>query len=156
MQVRGISLGEGEFIASQVGVRLYNVRVKDEGFDAKLLPLHDGSRKYQRKPTPYRNGMQPKMRYINAVCYHGYRAFMTAVFEQNPDAFIKTGMAKYRGVQQFCAGAEDVAERVVGWEEAGTEYADLCDCYFEEGSNGYNERERFYALCATVAIAKAV
>src|SRR5438270_3619644 len=98
MMVRGISLGEGELIASQVGVRLYNVRLKDNGFDCKLLPL---SSKYKRLAIlpHHKSG---KRYHINAVCYHGYRAFMTAVFELEPTATIKTGMAAYHGVQEFC------------------------------------------------------
>jgi hypothetical protein len=58
----------------------------------------DGFLPYQRMSTALGVGEGRK---IAAVCWHGHRDFMRALFRRAPEARIKTALADYRGELDF-------------------------------------------------------
>ena len=95
-------------VASEVGVRLYmgdirrdgrawNFRLALDTSDPSRKEEHDGYWLYQRTSASYFN----EGRKIAAVCWHGHRDFMRAIFALDPEARIKTAWADYRGSQLF-------------------------------------------------------
>lgn len=72
------------------------------GIDTTQTRDADGFLPYQRMST-----MRPGIHYqhtgrkIAAVCWHGHRDFMLALFRLAPDARIKTALADYRGADDF-------------------------------------------------------
>jgi hypothetical protein len=57
----------------------------------------DGTLPYQRVSQSTWQGQ----RRVAAVCWHGHRDFMRALFASCPDARLKTALADYRGADDF-------------------------------------------------------
>lgn len=75
---------------------------------------------YQRKSMSTMNS-----RRIAAVCWHGHREFMRAIFKRNLEARIKTALADYRGAEDF----EQKFEATFGQgNEYHLSYGQSCDC----------------------------
>lgn len=64
-------------------------------------------------------------RKIAAVCWHGHRAFMRALFAVAPDARIKTALADYRGVVDFERTHADTFGQANGYHLS---YGQACGC----------------------------
>jgi hypothetical protein len=67
-------------------------------------------------------------RRINATCWHGYRDALIAVFDTNPDAKVRTAMAKYLGRESFYAEFPKTADQNIGSMMAPAYMPELCDC----------------------------
>lgn len=63
----------------------------------------DGALPYQRVSTaPWNvNQRTGRPRRVAAVCWHGHRDFLRALFDVNPDARVRTALADYRGREGF-------------------------------------------------------
>lgn len=71
-----------------------------------------------------------KPRKIAAVCWHGHREFMRALFARVPSARIKTALADYRGSEDF----ERTHRRTQGTGNAfNLSYEQACGCSLERG-----------------------
>lgn len=111
MKAWGVTEAEIRAAAAEVGLTVYSDWrgtgiVKDGralrfrlGLDS-MQPRHDdGDLPYQRHSTN-RSAIIAGRR-IAAVCWHGHRDFMRALFRMQPEARIKTALADYRGVADF-------------------------------------------------------
>ncbi len=67
-------------------------------------------------------------RRVNAVCWHGHRDFMRAVFALEPSATFRTSVATWRGSVDFEARYQGTATRNVGSQMMPMPYASSCEC----------------------------
>lgn len=86
-------------------------------------PRTDGYLPYQRHSTWAEHGKRPRK--VAAVCWHGHRDFMRAVFALEPDARIKTALADYRGAEDFERKYHDTYGRGNNYNVA---YGQACGC----------------------------
>lgn len=93
-------------------------------------PFHRHGHRSDSRNVAYNDGCGKRMSY---VCWHGHRAFMRALYRLAPDAIIRTGLATYRGADDFerthqaTAWGSDPA-RGIGSLVAPLAYSDACDC----------------------------
>lgn len=84
--------------------------------------------KYQRTSASMFN----EGRRVAAVCWHGHRDFMRAVFARDPDARIKSAIADYRGSEAFERDFPATAHRNVGSMMYPMFMKDVCTCSWGE------------------------
>ncbi|MEK7505901.1 MAG: hypothetical protein AAB597_03360 [Patescibacteria group bacterium] len=119
MLIWGIGELDLQGIAQQVGVQLVGPESVGRGLRFTLRPGDD--RKWQRRSAT-------SGRRINAVCFHGHKAFMEAVFALYPEARIKSVMADYRGVEEFNRQHEEVGDRNISNRMRPMSFWKACDC----------------------------
>lgn len=127
MKIWGLTEAQLEQCATEIGVKLYEARVEGRAIRCRILPTGEkieGDYKYQRTSA---SGWHADRR-VHAVCWHGYRDFMLAVFEVNPDARIKTMMADYRGKDDFLSKYEETGYRNVGSMMYPMQAREVCNC----------------------------
>jgi len=84
----------------------------------------NGNYMYQRTSASAFNSE----RRVFAVCWHGHRDFMRAIFEADPDARIKTMWADYRGSEDFEEKFPGTAYRNVGSMMYPMRASEVCAC----------------------------
>jgi hypothetical protein len=116
MYVIGVPQSELNEIAAKIGITIRNTRLgpKKDAVSFKIVPI---AAKYRR--------VNIQGRKIQAVCFHGYAAFMQEIFERYPDIEIGTGEVVYHGRSNFNAAAVEVGAREVTKD---VQYWDLCEC----------------------------
>lgn len=67
-------------------------------------------------------------RRCNAVCWHGYRDVLIALFDINPEARVYTALSKYRGKAEFWQNFPATGDQNIGSMIAPLCIADACDC----------------------------
>lgn len=67
-------------------------------------------------------------RRVAAVCWHGHRAFMEALFNRAPAARLKSTMIDYRGRLDFWTRHDATGQRNIGSIAQPLAYRDACDC----------------------------
>lgn len=67
-------------------------------------------------------------RHIPALCWHGFRDVLQAVFERYPNARIDTAMAKYIGLEGFMEKYPATGLRNVGSQMFPVQAREECDC----------------------------
>ena len=88
---------------------------------------------YQRVSSISRYG-EEKPRRVAAVCWHGHRDFMRAVFDINPDARLKSALADYRGRDDFERHYQSTYSK---WGNAYHDaYGQSCTCANEPAGPG--------------------
>ena len=94
-------------IGRELGIELYELREHGQRV-----------RRYQYTLRPaterYRSWDPMSGRRIWAVCWHGHRDYMRAVYELDPSARFKSAMADYRGADDFESKFPDTAYTNVG------------------------------------------
>ena len=133
-----VPLAELEAVADSMGMQLYDFADNGVGQRGKyagrarykfvLRPLHGGSpdARYRAvRDNPY--GVSGERR-IWAICWHGHRDFMRAVFRLDPDATFKTSVDTWDGSDDFEARHEFSGHRNIGSMMAPQSYADACHC----------------------------
>lgn len=109
-----------EAAADEVGVRLYNLRESGKGLafilktGKPIVQATDWRGKlrwfprYQRLSVRERRSTARGYEGIpffpvvpGAVCWHGHRDFLRALFRKLPDARVRTALATYRGAEHF-------------------------------------------------------
>ena len=134
-------LSESELreIAAEVGVKIHSdwrgngIRRDGRAWRFRLalnsdLPKRDSGYKYQRTSS---SGFNPERR-VAAVCWHGHRDYMRAVFSRDPDARIKTAFADYRGSEGFERDFPETGYRNVGSMMYPAFAKDICTCSWGE------------------------
>lgn len=110
MKVWGANEQEIRAAAKAVGVELFgwpNGHVSQDGRALRFrLSVDRTQPRGENGELPYQRISQSRMsgirgRRIAAVCWHGHRDFMRALFRTNPEARIKTALADYRGSEDF-------------------------------------------------------
>jgi len=98
-----------------------------------LFPYHpiEQCRQYRR----IGKGLNPrqKTRALNAVCFHGHKAFMQALFQNIPKARIRSLMTdrvrtKWMDAENFKQVAQDIESVNVGSLMESTVYSETCEC----------------------------
>ena len=113
--------------AEGIGVKLHELRTEGRALRFTLRPTGqkiDGDHKYQRTSA---SGFHPDRR-VHAVCWHGHRDFMLAVFERNPAARIKTMWSDYKGRDDFLENYEMTGYKQVGAAFAPMQAREVCNC----------------------------
>ncbi len=67
-------------------------------------------------------------RCVNAVCWHGYRDFMKALFHLLPNLKLVTAIACYNGVDDFNAKFVETGYRNIGSQMQPMQYREACTC----------------------------
>ena len=80
----------------------------------------------------YRDSFGGGVRRIHAVCWHGHRDWMRALFALDPDARIKTAMADYRESDGFERVFPATGDRNIGSQMHPLIYRDACYCADED------------------------
>lgn len=134
MKIYDVPISELRRIATDLGVRFEGDDVSNSrGLRAKgrLMPLR-GENPYQRvSASPFMTKKDGSPRRIGAVCWHGHRDWMRAVFNAYPDARIVTGLAgdvDYRGADDFERTHRDTGARNIGSMMYPVAFADACAC----------------------------
>lgn len=84
--------------------------------------------KYQRMSAGYNAGE----RRVAAVCWHGHRDFMRAIYRRDPDARIKSAFADYRGSEEFEQKFPTTGDRNIGSMYYPTLAREACTCGHDE------------------------
>jgi hypothetical protein len=88
------------------------------------VPKKESGYKYQRtSASAFHEG-----RRVAAVCWHGHRDFMLALYARDPEARIKTAWADYRGVRDFAEKFGNTGYRNVGSLMYPMFAKDICTC----------------------------
>lgn len=62
------------------------------------------------------------------ACWDSFRDVLAGIYIADPNALIRTGMATYKGAQDFLDKYLDTAKRNVGSRWAPVSFNDLCNC----------------------------
>jgi hypothetical protein len=111
--------GSETFAIPKVG-RAYSFGLRP----AKQLGKIYGDYKYQRTNA---SGFNPERR-VHAVCWHGWRDFMLALYKHDPDARIKTAIADYRGRDDFLEKYPRTANLNIGSMMYPMQMHRACNC----------------------------
>lgn len=123
MLIRGITIAQAEEIAKSLGVSLYNTNRKGTGFTTVLRPSEQFPDKYRK----YNDNMG-RHRKCWAVCWHGHRDFMRAIFRINPNAVIRTAVENYYGAEEFEKKYQDTGYKNVASQATPVWFAESCEC----------------------------
>lgn len=89
--------------AKLVGVTVYNLRKVTKKAESHRFTLHTAGigSKYRRKSSFGRGGETVTKTIPGAVCWHGHRDFMRALFTVEEYGRIQTALADYKGRDDF-------------------------------------------------------
>jgi hypothetical protein len=127
VKVWGVNETQLGLIADEVGVTLYNRRKDGRALRFSLRPPGEkieGDYKYQRTSA---SGFHDERR-VHAVCWHGHRDYMLAIFKREPEARIKTMWADYRGMDNFMDKYPQTAYQNVGSMMYPRRAYEICNC----------------------------
>ena len=120
-----------EMAAREVGLRLRGISRAGKT-DRSPLSFTLGLDTAQRREDgslPYqRVSLSGNGRRVAAVCWHGHRDFMVALFDECPAMRLKSALADYRGEQDFEDKFEDTRGTGNGWN-VGLSYGEACTCH---------------------------
>lgn len=143
MEIRNASENDIIAAAHEVGVNVHNLhKVGRAGFalTLKLGPSNvvykvgARGRVYTRaKYTRTSTNRSLAARSVAAVCWHGHRDFMRALYRRAPSAIIRTAMAKYLNAAHFEAAHESTKGGYAN--PYAVPFADACHCA-EDAANG--------------------
>ena len=130
MIAKGITKAALEFAAASIGVSVTvtPLNQKDSRHRVKVNPSdfknENGDRNYQRISLNY-NGTE---RRVFAVCWHGFRDYFRACFEQYPDAVFTTALDKWEGSADFEARFPASGQTNIGSMVNPLRIVDACRC----------------------------
>jgi hypothetical protein len=130
MRVTNITRDQLQKAANDIGVKvdIESLNKKNDRFRVKVSPGDykddDGNRKYQRiSASPFQKG-----RKVHAVCWHGFRDFFRACFEQEPNAVFKTMLDTWNGSQDFESRYRLSGRRNIGTQMKPVAMCQACAC----------------------------
>lgn len=138
MYVEGATRETLEAAAQAVGIRLSELRPWGKGFRFRLKtsgPTSDGRPVRYGRRSRMRARSGRRRRIPGAVCWHGHRAYMLALFERAPSALLSTSLATYRGARDFARKYRDTywaTSSPGAWANHAPAAELPCDC--EEGA----------------------
>lgn len=140
MQITGITKGQFEAAVTKAGC-LYNDNLRPE-FGTEYSPRRFRAR-VMLKQTGYQMGLATEelapgqrrsgnvlggQRRVNAVCWHAYRDVLVELFNIEPNAKVRTGMAKYLGKEGFYSNFPETARQNIGSMMYPVTMPECCDC----------------------------
>jgi len=124
-------------IAHDVGIRIHSdwgghgISKDGRAWNFRLA-LGDEKREGYRKYNRTSASMFHEGRKVAAVCWHGHRDFMRALYAEDPEARIKSAVADYRGRQDFEESFGSTGFRNVGSMMYPQFAKDVCSCSYDE------------------------
>ena len=141
MKVCGVELEEFTRITTGISIMSYDGNIIVNPWAREIYRTLDGSPRIQvslicksshgagsRRSRAYRSNPSKPRRRTTAVCWHGFRDVLLAVFERHPEARIVTKMADYQGLEGFENSYIPTARVNIGPEADPVTYPELCDC----------------------------
>ena len=138
MMITGISAEQFAAAIDTVSSEVYGGNLRAEigtvysgnRFAARILPRESGARIYPKSSRLSAPGARRSWsgRRIQAACWHAYRDGIQAVFDINPNARVRTGMAKYIGQGGFLENYPLTANQNIGSMIQPAYMPELCDC----------------------------
>lgn len=128
MLVSRVTQQEIEHAARVAGVGLLNLHAvngRKFAFRFRLVPI---ASKWQRYSGSYMRKRDGSRRRVHAVCWHGHRAFMRALYAQALTARIVTAFATYTDAEQFERTHGATYGERAGSLAAPIAFGDLCPC----------------------------
>lgn len=144
VRVKGLSAREVESVVINAVNGINNafdseIEVRDDQHrgNAYQFVLRLPSMKESKHPLAFRR-VSHSGRNIPAVCYHGYSVVMTAILQQRPSAILKSGMARFDGIEDFTDRWRYVGDKNVGSIIYPKAYEDACNCDWEDTDKVHN------------------
>ena len=125
MIARKITQEQLELAAQKAKVRLINVRPEGRGFRFRLGLLEVNGQPGQKH---WRRLNHTLTRKVNAVCWHGHKSFMDAIYQLSLETVIITAFARYDGYQDFLDKFQDTYYHKIGSMVQPCYYGDACEC----------------------------
>jgi hypothetical protein len=144
MEIRNVTAEQLEAAAIMASVRLSAGGAWGERYRGMIQPVRatrNGGRVWRivlrtvgTPPKWGRRGFKvckngQRSRVPGAVCWHGHRAFMRALYRLAPHAVIISALARYNSAEDFEAKHGETGERPTGYRNSGDTLSDLCDCH---------------------------
>jgi hypothetical protein len=126
MEIRGATLADFETAVAKVSPDYGDNLIVHPGShsNGRLLRARVGVLS-SREPGARRSWTG---RRIPAACWHAYRDVLGALFEQRPQATVRTALATYRGREGFERAYPATADLNIGSQMQPAYMPDLCSC----------------------------
>ena len=112
-------------ISNKLNIKLdYNL-VSKNCMRVKLVKTKE-NKNYQRKG--FYNNKNGTPRKVNAICWHGFKDFLTNLFDQYPKLRVVTAQITYNGYDEFMSKFESTAIINIGSQVQPLNYEDACFC----------------------------
>jgi hypothetical protein len=119
MKLYGIDEQQAQCIAAALDLELDNLRrVSKNAIAMRVIP-HSARSKYARTSASGRR--------LKATCYHGFRDFITAAFEEGATRVQSTG-GDFKSLEQFDYALPRLARLNIGSEACPRRMLDACEC----------------------------
>lgn len=150
MQITGVALSDFSRIVNTVSAERYegNLVMHDEARDLHGKRAPRIRARVTVRSVGFREGLPPSetlpgvrrsssvftlnkdgtRRRVHAACWHAYRDVLTKLFDEYPDAVVRTAFANYHGKRGFEIHYPDTAYRNIGSLMYPVEASDACDC----------------------------
>lgn len=138
MIVTGITTEQFNEIVAKLNATTYGGNLNTEigriysptRFAGRVTVRESGARLFPKDKSRTAPGARRSWsgRRIAAACWHAYRDVLAGVFEVNPDARVRTAMAKYIGREGFLANYPETANQNIGSMASPAYMPELCDC----------------------------
>jgi len=93
--------------------------------NGRRWPDERGDGKYQRLSSGYGRALEHR---VFAVCWHGFRDFLRAVYRLEPNAVFYTAFDTWRGSEDFEARYQDSGFRNIGSQAMPISACEACRC----------------------------
>jgi len=112
-------------IAEKLGIKAV---VNSDSFNCYNVKLNRSNNdKYQRTGHLYSENLQ-RYNKVSAVCWHGFRDFMTAMYELDGNLRFVTAKATYKNKDDFYIKFPGTAYKNIGSYNKPLNYGDACLC----------------------------
>jgi hypothetical protein len=118
VKVWGLSCLQCQDIAYEIGAEPYNARWEGLACALRVLPVSSRA-KYARRTAEGRR--------IRALCYHGFRDFITLCFERGATR-VKSTAGDWRSLDQFRADLPGLAQLNIGSQMYPVKMIERCAC----------------------------
>ena len=112
-------------IADKLGIKVVIDKNSSNCFNVKLNRSNND--KYQRTGHLYSENLQ-RYNKVSAVCWHGFRDFMIALYKLDGNLRFVTKQATYKNKDDFYIKFPDTAYKNIGSYNEPLNYGDACLC----------------------------
>ena len=112
-------------IADKLGIKVVIDKNSSNCFNVKLNRSNND--KYQRTGFMYSSLLQ-RYNKVSAICWHGFRDFMIAMYELDSNLRFVTAKATYKNKDDFINKYPDTAYKNIGSYHQPLNYGDACLC----------------------------
>ena len=112
-------------ISNKLNIKLDYNFISKNCMRVKLVKVKE-NKNYQR--TGFYSNKNGSPRKVNAICWHGFRDFLTELLNQYPKLRVVTAQIIYNGYQDFINKFEGTATINIGSQVQPLNYEDACLC----------------------------